>query len=88
VAKDFRIIHTEAQHLGFDPDLSKSLLDFGRDFGDIARAGRNGCDGQSPNICGTYDAREKYEQLDIVALNGAAFIARRDNPGVCPGGGW
>jgi hypothetical protein len=54
----------------------------------LARAGRNGSDGRSPNVCGTYDAREKYERLDIIALDGAAFIARRDNPGVCPGNGW
>ena len=46
----------------------------------LARAGRNGSDGRSPNVCGTYDAREKYERLDIVALDGAAFIARCDNP--------
>jgi hypothetical protein len=39
-------------------------------------------------ICGTYDAREKYGRLDIVALDGATFIARRDNPGICPGDGW
>jgi hypothetical protein len=54
----------------------------------IARAGRNGSDGRSPNVCGTYDVQETYKQLDIVALDGAAFIARRDNPGVCPGDGW
>jgi hypothetical protein len=54
----------------------------------LARAGRNGSDGRSPNVCGTYDARERYERLDIVALDDAAFIARRDNPGVCPGDGW
>lgn len=27
-------------------------------------------------------------QLDIVALNGAAFIARRNNPDTCPGPDW
>ena len=54
----------------------------------IARAGNDGYDGRSPNVCGTYDAREKYERLDIVALDGAAFIACRDNPGICPGDGW
>jgi hypothetical protein len=54
----------------------------------IARAGRDGCDGRSPDVCGAYDAREKYERLDIVALDGAAFIALRDNPGICPGDGW
>jgi hypothetical protein len=54
----------------------------------LARAGRNGSDGRSPNVCSTYDAREKYERLDMVALDGAAFIARHDNPGICPGDGW
>jgi hypothetical protein len=54
----------------------------------IARAGRDGCDGRSPNVCGTYHARAKYERLDIVALDGAAFIARRDDPDICPGDGW
>jgi hypothetical protein len=52
------------------------------------RISPHGSDGRSPNVCGTYDAREKYERLDIVALDGAAFIARRDNPGICPGEGW
>ena len=54
----------------------------------LARAGGDGCDGRSPIVCGTYDARVKYERLDIVALGGAAFMARRDNPGICPGDGW
>ncbi len=51
----------------------------------IARAGR---DAVTPNIRGTFDVREKYQQLDIVALDGGSFIAKRDNPGVCPGDGW
>jgi hypothetical protein len=54
----------------------------------IARAGRNGSDGRSPNPCGTYDFHETYKQLDIVALDGAAFIAQHDNPSICPGDGW
>jgi hypothetical protein len=36
----------------------------------------------------TIDMREKYERLNIVVLDGAAFIARRDNPGTRPGDGW
>jgi hypothetical protein len=39
-------------------------------------------------VKGTYDLRETYSQLDIVACDGAAFIARHDNPGICPGDGW
>jgi hypothetical protein len=54
----------------------------------VARAGRDGCDGLTPNICGTYDAGKTYEPLDIVALDGAAFIAKRYDPGICPGDGW
>jgi hypothetical protein len=53
-----------------------------------ARAGRDGCDGLTPNVCGTYDARKTYERLDVVAFDGAAFVAQRDNPGICPGDGW
>lgn len=54
----------------------------------VACAGRDGCDGLTPNVCGTYDARKTYERLDIVALDGTAFIAKQDNPGVCLGDGW
>jgi len=54
----------------------------------LAHAGRNGSDGRSPNVCGTYNAHETYKRLDIVALDGAAFIAERDDPGICPGDGW
>jgi hypothetical protein len=39
-------------------------------------------------IRGTFDAQAKYTLGDVVALDGASFIARRDDPGVCPGGGW
>jgi hypothetical protein len=51
----------------------------------LARAGR---DGLTPTIRGTYDAYGKYKRLDIVVLDGAAFIARCDNPGICPGDDW
>jgi hypothetical protein len=32
--------------------------------------------------------REKYARLDVVTSDGAAFIAQRDNPSICPGDGW
>jgi hypothetical protein len=51
----------------------------------VARAGR---DAITPAVRGTYDVREKYQQLDIVAMDGGTFIAKRDDPGVCPGDGW
>ena len=37
---------------------------------------------------GTFDSVQNYNALNIVALNGSAFIARCDDPGECPGDGW
>jgi hypothetical protein len=51
----------------------------------LARSGR---DGLTPNVRGTYSAYDAYKKLDIVAMDGAAFIAKRDNPGICPSDGW
>lgn len=51
----------------------------------LAEAGR---DARSPTIRGTYNGAATYSQLDIVALDGSTFIARKDDPGVCPGDGW
>ena len=39
-------------------------------------------------IRGTFDPKVKYNLGDVVALDGASFIARRDGPGSCPGSGW
>jgi hypothetical protein len=39
-------------------------------------------------IRGTFQAQAKYTLGDVVALDGASFIARRDDPGGCPGTGW
>lgn len=71
----------------------QALRDTGRDVTTddwvcLARAGRDGVDGRMPVVKETYDANETYNQLDIVALDGAAFIARRDAPGICPGNDW
>lgn len=55
----------------------------------LAAAGRHGRDGRSFTVRGTFDpATTDYRALDVVALSGAAFVARRDEPGVCPGDGW
>jgi hypothetical protein len=39
-------------------------------------------------VRGTFSAKVDYRALDIVALNGGSFIARKDQPGDCPGDGW
>lgn len=44
--------------------------------------------GRSPVPRSTYDPRETYRALDIVAVKGGGYIARRDNPGKCPGPDW
>jgi hypothetical protein len=37
---------------------------------------------------GAYDPDASYSHLNIVALDGGAFLSLRDNPGPCPGDGW
>lgn len=54
----------------------------------LAAAGRDGADGRATRFCGTHAADAIYAALDVVALNGASFVALRDDPGPCPGPGW
>jgi len=56
-----------------------------RDWVCLAAAGR---DGNSITVRGTFDETQEYRRLDVVALNGGCFIARKDAPGPCPGSGW
>jgi Collagen triple helix repeat (20 copies) len=51
----------------------------------LAAPGRHAC---NPKITGTYREDQTYSYLNIVALGGSSFIARCDDPGVCPGEGW
>jgi hypothetical protein len=52
----------------------------------LASGGR---DGLSVNIRGAFNVYKKYARLDVVEHDGASYVARRDNPGICPGGdGW
>ena len=68
----------------------QALRDTGRapPHGDWICLAAAGADGITPTVRTTYDAAVKYARLDIVALDGAAFIVRKDDPGVCPGEGW
>ena len=54
----------------------------------IAAAGSNGTDARSFRIRETWSADEEYLELDVVSLNGGAFVARKDAPGECPGPDW
>lgn len=51
----------------------------------LSAAGR---DAKSPEVRGTWNKDEKYKALNIVALNGGSFMARKDDPGLCPGPDW
>jgi hypothetical protein len=57
----------------------------GADWLCLAAAGR---DAAIPTPRGTFEDGKGYRALDIVALNGGSFIARRNDPGACPGDGW
>jgi hypothetical protein len=50
--------------------------------------GPPGENGRSYEPRGTWNAEASYTRLDVVALDGASFIALRDDPGICPGEGW
>jgi len=54
----------------------------------LARAGRDGADARPFTVRGTYDQGLTYQALDVVALGGAAFVARKDGAGPCPGPDW
>jgi hypothetical protein len=64
--------------------------DFERTVLEMRAAARpaDGRDGRSLIVRDTYDANTRYHALDVVALDGASFVARRDSPGPCPGDGW
>ena len=59
-----------------------------RRFGFRLRRTRAGRDGLTPNTRGAFDVYKKYAQLDVVEYEDASYIARRNNPGICPGDGW
>lgn len=56
--------------------------------GMAGRDGQDGADGQTGEPRGLYDPGESYRKLDRVSFNGSEWIAREDEPGPLPGGGW
>lgn len=54
----------------------------------LAERGADGASATEIEVRGTFDPEASYGRLNIVALNGAAFIARTDDPGPCPGENW
>lgn len=56
--------------------------------GQAGADGRDGVDGRSFVHRGTWAADAAYTDMDVVVLGGSAFVAMKDDPGVCPGAGW
>lgn len=73
--------------------LWQALRDTGRapgheDWICLAARGDDGKDADLIEVCGTYDPDKSYGRLNIVAMNGGAFISRKATPGPCPGEDW
>jgi hypothetical protein len=89
-----RKVFYEADILTHAGALWQAVRDTGQEPGQsddwlcLAERGRDGEAGRSITVRGTWDATQAYRALDMVALNGGSFIARRDDPGPCPGNGW
>ena len=66
--------------------LAELIAGLQRDFRDETKAMLD--QALATKVRGTYQAGTKYERGDMVALDGGSFIARKDNPGPCPGSGW
>jgi hypothetical protein len=83
-------VHYRGEVVAFDGGTWQATKDTGTapphaDWTMLAHAGR---DGITPRVRGTWSDTESYRALDIVALNGGSFVARRNDPGPCPGEGW
>lgn len=86
-------VHHEGVVVTFDGATYQAQRDTGKapphdDWICIAASGRDGEDGRSITVRGTYSEANEYSALDVVALNGGSFVAKSDDPGPCPGPGW
>lgn len=86
-------VHREGEVVTHEGGTYQAIRDTGKapphaDWTCLAAPGRNGADGRSIVIRGTHSDDAEYSALDLVALNGGSFIAKRDDPGPCPGEGW
>lgn len=86
-------VHYEGDVVKSDGRTWQAIRDTGKppetdDWLCIAERGANGKDGAGFAVRSTWSADQKYRALDVVALNGASFVARHDDPGQCPGEGW
>jgi hypothetical protein len=83
-------VYYQGECASFDGRMYQANRDTGKQPGheDWTCIVDRGRDARTPRIRSTWTEVEKYEALDIVALGGASFVARKDDPGPCPGEGW
>ena len=86
-------VHREGEVVTHEGGTYQANRDTGKspphaDWTCLAAPGRNGLDARSIVVRGTHSDDAEYSALDLVAMNGGSFIAKRDNPGPCPGEGW
>jgi hypothetical protein len=66
--------------------LTEVVASLQRDFQETVKAAIETA--LARRIRGTHDPKAEYCANDLVAKDGASFVARRNNPGPCPGAGW
>jgi hypothetical protein len=84
-------VYYEGQWVTWEGSTFRARCDTGRappDEEHWACVAAAGLDGLSFRVRGTYQPGEPYSRLDVVALNGGSFVARRNHPGECPGDHW
>lgn len=89
-------VHYEGDVVNHAGSCWQALRDTGRepphaDWQLLASAGRDGVDGDDGRSFihrGTWIEVNSYSAMDVVALGGSSFVAKRDEPGPCPGDGW
>jgi hypothetical protein len=88
---------TRAGHfVAFNGGLFQAIRDtarrpgVGQDWLVVARGGKDGVDGKSVVLRGTFDLRDAYTLGDLVGFEGQTFVATRNNPTGIPsdGDGW
>jgi hypothetical protein len=62
--------------------LTELTIDLHQKFRDIVAKAH------ADHVRGTFNPSLSYKSFDVVACNGGSFIARKDDPGLCPGSGW
>jgi hypothetical protein len=85
-----RGVHYEADVVTCGGSLWQASRDTGEPPGheDWQLLAASGRDAKEIEHRGTYSDAESYQRNNIVALDGGAFLAVRDDPGPCPGEGW